>query len=166
MSLPRIVVSENLAHGLRKVTAPDQEPIRPRPCGRVRQWIMTEFPAEREASDFDIAPTLHDRRDRRLDDVIGDSSTSQFVRHAQTPVAAVQEQLLGATPRQRGVVEIAELAQAEKRVGDRRRREAAAHELRLDLGSGARRAREQAKRYGAGVAVGARTRCGLRSDRS
>lgn len=91
MSLPRIVVSENLAHGLRKMTAPDQEPIRPRPCGCVRQRIMTEFPVEREASDFDIAPALHDRRDRRLDDAIGDSSTSQFVRHSQAPVAAAQQ---------------------------------------------------------------------------
>jgi hypothetical protein len=142
MSLPRIVVSENLAHGLRRMTAPDQESIRPRPHGRDRQRIMTEFPTEREASDIGVAPALHDRRDRCLDDAIGDSSTSQFIGHAPAPMTTAQQQLLGATPRQLGVVEIAQIAQTEERVGDRLRREVTACEPGCDLGGGARRTRE------------------------
>jgi hypothetical protein len=143
MSLPRIVVSENLAHGLRRMAASDQEPIRPRPHGRVLQRIMAEFATEREASDFGVAPALHDRRDRRLDDAIGDSATSQFVRDAQPTMTATEDELVRTPVRQRGIIEIAPLAEREHGRADRVGGEATARELRLDLDDRARCARKQ-----------------------
>jgi len=112
---------------------------------------MAEFAAKGESREFGVAATLHDRRERVLDDAIGDPATSQFVRHSQPSIAPAQQQLLGAAPRHRFVVYISEIAQAEKGCVDDGRPEAAACELALDLRGGAGRARQ----HGDGGDVGA-----------
>jgi len=81
---------------------------------------MAEFAAKGESREFGVAATLHDRRERVLDDAIGDPATSQFVRDAQPAVAAAHEQLLGAPARERGVVEIAAVAERGDGRGDHR----------------------------------------------
>ena len=143
MSLPRIVVSEYLAHRLRRMPAPDEEPIRSRACRAITERILTEFPAERQASELGVATAFQNRHDRRVDDGIGDSPTSQFVRHPETPLPAPEQQLLRATARQRHVVDVTIIAEREERVRDGGGIEAPANERGLDLDGGARRAREQ-----------------------
>ena len=143
MSLPRIVVSEYLAHRLRRMSAPDQKSIRSRARRAIAERILTEFPVERQASELGVATALQHRRDRRVDDGIGDSPTSQFVCHSEAAVPAPKQQLLGATARQRPVVDVAVVAQREERVRDGGRIETPPYERRLDLDGGARRAREQ-----------------------
>lgn len=142
MSLPRIVVSENLADGLARMASADEKPIRTRASAGFRQWLITEFSPQRVASELGVAAGLQDRRDRRLHDAIGHSPTSQFERHAQPAIASSQQQLLGTAPRQFSVVYIAEIAKGEKCVGDVVRREATTREVRLHLGGGAGSARE------------------------
>ena len=143
MSLPRIVVSEYLAHRLRRMSAPDQKSIRSRARRAIAERILTESPVERQASELGVAPALQHRRDRRVDDGIGDSPTSQFVCHPEATLPASEQQLLGATARQRPVVDVAVTAEREERVGDHGGVEAPTHERGLDLDGGAGRAREQ-----------------------
>jgi hypothetical protein len=174
MSLPRIVVSEHVSHGLRGVAASDQKSIRPRPRGRTSQRTLAKFPVQRSAGELGIAPAFRYRRDRRLDDAIGDPPTSQFVRHTQPSIASAQQQILGAAPRQRVVVYISEIAKAEKGCVDDRRSEAVAREMRRHLGGCARGAREHpdgggVRALGRGIAATAPARravAGLRNGRS
>jgi hypothetical protein len=146
MSLPRIIVSENLGHALARMTAADEEPIRTRARAGFRQRLIAEFSPQRLASELCVTAPIQDRRDRRLHDAIGHSATSQFERHTQPAVPSSQQELLRAAPRQFSVVYITEIAEGEKRGGDLVRREATAREVRLQLGGGARSAREETDR--------------------
>ena len=84
----------------------DEEAERFRSYGPRRRELVPEAPSERDSPEGDLAPAFEHAGYRSVDDGIGESPASQFEGDLEAPGATTQQELLGPTLGERGVVDV------------------------------------------------------------